>query len=59
MLGFEDTSIAFVYIANIVAVTVCVIYGIINWNKGADTEAEEIAEELQWEKEEAELDKDL
>ena len=59
MLGFEDGSIAFVYIANVVAVIICIIYGVINWNKGAETEAEEIAEELKWEKEEAEMDQDL
>ncbi|THB68910.1 MAG: hypothetical protein D6B27_01575 [Gammaproteobacteria bacterium] len=59
MLGIDDPIIAFVYIANIVAVSICIIYGIINWNKGADNEAEEIAEEELWEKEEAKLDEEL
>ncbi|WZV03716.1 symporter small accessory protein [Lentisphaerota bacterium WC36G] len=32
LLGLGDVWISAVYIGNIIAVLLCVIYGIINWN---------------------------
>lgn len=59
MLGIDDPWISFVYIANILAVLLCVVYGILNWNKGAENENEEIAEEQKWEEDEAKIDEML
>ena len=56
MLGIDDPWIATAYVGNIVAVIVCIIYGALNWNKGAENEAAEIDEEQKWEAQENELD---
>lgn len=45
MFGITDFWIATVYILCILSSMACVIYGIINWNKGVETEQNEIAEE--------------
>ena len=50
MLGIPDASIWLAYILCILSTAACVIYGLINWNKGADEEPEEILEEKKWEK---------
>ena len=57
MLGIEDPWIWSVYLLCILSTLLCIAYGLINWNKGAELEAEEAAEELAWEaKEEKELE---
>ena len=38
MLGFADVIIALAYIFSILSAVLCVVYGLINWNKGDDTE---------------------
>ena len=37
-LGFADIMIAFIYICCFLVVAVCIIYGIVNWNKDDDEE---------------------
>ena len=37
MLGFGDFSIFAAYWLCILSAIACVIYGVINWNKGGDT----------------------
>ncbi len=57
MLGIDDPVIVAVYLLCILSTLLCVAYGLINWNKGAENEAEEAAEELAWEaKEEKEVE---
>lgn len=56
MLGIEDPIISFVYIATILAVILCIVYGIINWNKGAENEDKEMKESEQWKKEDEKID---
>ncbi|MFB3763896.1 MAG: symporter small accessory protein [Methanotrichaceae archaeon] len=57
MLGIDDPVILAVYLLCILSTLLCIAYGLINWNKGAEAEAEEAAEELAWEaKEEKELE---
>ncbi len=34
LLGFADFSITLVYVLCIASALVCVIYGVVNWNKG-------------------------
>lgn len=52
MLGIDDPVILAVYLLCILSTILCVAYGAANWNKGAESEAEEAAEELAWEEEE-------
>ncbi len=52
MLGINDPVIVAVYLLCILSTLLCVAYGAINWNKGAESEAEEAAEEIAWEEEE-------
>ena len=39
LLGMGDGIVAAAYWANILVVAVCVVYGIINWNRGGDGES--------------------
>lgn len=55
MLGIEDPWIWGVYILCILSTLLCVVYGIINWNRGGELEAQEIIEEAAWESKEEEM----
>lgn len=50
MLGIEDPGIYWAYLLSIISALACIIYGIINWNKGA-IEEDDIQESINWEKE--------
>ena len=54
MLGLADATIWLAYILCIISAVACVVYGILNWNKGADNEQVQIQEEANWEKAEQE-----
>ena len=58
MLGMGDFSIFLVYILCIASALACVIYGIINWNKGAETE-EELAKDKEWAESENRIKEEL
>lgn len=55
ILGIEDPWIWGVYLLSILSTLLCVIYGIVNWNRGAELETEEIVEEAAWESKEEEM----
>ncbi len=55
MLGINDPWIWGVYLLCIFSTLLCVIYGLINWNKGGELEAVEISEEIAWESQEEEM----
>ncbi len=57
MLGIDDPVIVAVYLLCIFSTLLCVIYGVINWNKEGELEADEIKEEAAWEAEEDEMEK--
>jgi len=59
MLGIPDFWIAGAFMLCILSTLACVVYGLINWNKGAENEAKEVGEELAWEKTETEIEKNL
>lgn len=59
MLGFKDFWIFLVYILCIASTLLCVVYGVLNWNKGKQEEDDQIKEETEWEKGEEELQKEL
>ncbi len=50
MLGFEGIGVVLAYVLTIAAALLCVIYGVINWNKSDENEGKEVREELKWEK---------
>ncbi|NMC11234.1 MAG: hypothetical protein GYA39_09760 [Methanothrix sp.] len=55
MLGIDDPWIWGVYVLCILSALLCVIYGIVNWNRGGELEALEIKEEAAWEAVEEEM----
>jgi len=55
-LGINDPWILGVYLLSVLSALLCVAYGLANWNRGQETEAEEIREECSWEKGEARMD---
>ncbi|PKM95492.1 MAG: hypothetical protein CVU84_05345 [Firmicutes bacterium HGW-Firmicutes-1] len=52
MLGIQDFNIFLVFTLCVLCALFCVIYGVINWNKGQEKETDEINEELIWEENE-------
>lgn len=59
VLGIPDPSIWIAYLLLIALTLLCIIYGIINWNKQGDISDEEAKEEKQWSKEEIELEEEV
>jgi hypothetical protein len=55
MLGIDDPWIWGVYLLCIFSALLCVIYGIVNWNREGELEASEIKEESDWEEREEEM----
>jgi len=58
VLGIDDPWIWGVYLLCILSALLCVIYGIINWNREGELEAIEIKEEVAWEESEEEMQKE-
>lgn len=58
MLGFADNHTAWGYILSILVAVLCVIYGLINWNKGIEIE-EDHRRQVEREREEIEVDERL
>lgn len=57
MLGIDDPWIWGVYLLCIISTLLCVIYGMVNWNREGKLEAAEIKEEAAWEAKEKEMRK--
>lgn len=55
MLGFQDWGVTLAYLFTILSAVICVVYGILNWNKPKEDEDQEIREEIEWEKKDPEL----
>ncbi len=49
LLGLSDVWIFLAYLSCILVTAICIIYGLVNWNKGAEKENKQIEEELEWE----------
>ena len=58
MLGMGDLSIFLAYVLCVVSALACVIYGLINWNKGAETE-EELKKDKDWEEKDHNITENL
>ena len=59
MLGLEGNSIFVAYVLSIISALGCLVYGIINWNKGGDNEEADIKEEKKWESDEEKISETL
>ena len=59
MLGIDDPGIYMGYIFAIRGLIACVVYGIMNWNKGRETDIEEIQKDLDWENKEEQSKADI
>lgn len=51
MLGIKDGWVLAAYVLSILSTLLCVVYGLINWNKGEEPVK---PEDMQWAKEEKE-----
>lgn len=54
MLGIESPGVYWAYLGAILSAVACVIYGIINWNKGTIDE-EEFNKSKEWKEHEKEI----
>ena len=59
MLGIDDPGIYMGYILAILGLIACVVYGILNWNKGMETDIEEIEKDLEWEEKDEQTKSEL
>mgnify|MGYP005841448929 CR=1 FL=1 len=59
MIGIPDTSVLLAYLLVPGFTILCVVYGIVNWNKEGDLTEEEIKEEKTWLTEELEIDREI
>lgn len=55
MFGFGDVWVFLAYFMAIAAMVLCVVYGVINWNKPKEDVVKEVLEEAEWEKKDPEL----
>ncbi len=56
MFGIEDKYVSLVYVLCIASSLLCVIYGLINWNRGQE---ETRAEDVRWAQEEKHVEDEL
>ncbi len=56
MFGIEDKYVSMVYLLCVASSLLCVVYGLINWNRGEEAAREE---DIRWAKEEKEVEKEL
>jgi len=49
MFGIHDPGIFLGYLFSILGLIACVVYGALNWNKGMETNMDEIQKDLDWE----------
>lgn len=54
-----DVNILMAYVLTLLSFVLCVVYGILNWNKGGEVSEEEAREEETWDKEEKLIEDEL
>ena len=59
MLGLQDNSIFIAYMLSILSALGCIVYGLLNWNKGGNKEPEQTKEEQNWENDEKKITETL
>ncbi|HOJ77534.1 MAG TPA: hypothetical protein PLZ08_03780 [Bacillota bacterium] len=55
MFGIKDFWVYSAFVLCIASTLLCVIYGLLNWNKGLVEEEEQISEEARWELQEEKI----
>lgn len=58
-LGIKDFTVFLAYTLTILSTILCVVYGVMNWNKEGDVSDKEYEEEKNWTKEELEINEEL
>jgi hypothetical protein len=58
MFGIEDPVIYIGYLLAIASSLLCVVYGLLNWNKDGE-KPEEVSKDLEWEEKEEEINAQL
>lgn len=56
MLGVDDPWVWGVYLLCISSMLICVVYGVLNWNKGDEVEDSELSEETAWVEQEEKME---
>ena len=56
MFGIEDTYVWLVYLLCIASTVLCVIYGLITWNRGEEAVEQE---DIQWAAEEEKVEEEI
>jgi len=56
LLGIEDEYVSLAYILCILSTLLCIIYGLINWNRGEEAV---LQEDIKWAKEEEKVEEEL
>jgi hypothetical protein len=59
MLGLGDFWVSLVFVLCLGSVLLCVVYGIVKWNKDGEPGKKEIAEEKRWGRDEKKIEKQL
>ncbi|NCC75452.1 MAG: hypothetical protein EOM08_03345 [Clostridia bacterium] len=59
VLGIPDFWIWSAFLLCVLSTAACVIYGVANWNRGSEKEAEQVTEEASWEEEEKKVEENL
>lgn len=55
MFGIPDPAIWSGFLLTILSLIACVVYGILNWNKGSDPAPTELVEDIEWEQKDEEI----
>jgi hypothetical protein len=56
MFGLEDKYVSLAYLLCILSTVLCVIYGLVNWNRGDDSVQQE---DIHWEQAEKKVEEEL
>lgn len=59
LLGIEDKYVAAAYFLCVASTVLCVIYGLIMWNRGGEEAPGQQAEDVHWAQEEKKVEEEL
>ncbi len=59
MFGINDPAIYLGYLMAILSLIACIVYGVINWNKGMEDNLEEIEKDLGWEDKDEQIQNEI
>ncbi|MCF7957515.1 MAG: hypothetical protein K9M57_03595 [Phycisphaerae bacterium] len=56
MLGIEDKYVSAAYVLCLLSTVLCVVYGLINWNRGGDEISQE---DVEWAADEKKIEEEM